>query len=168
MESIPKHVKYAEHFQGECLIHYYNMPSMYIFICAMWNNKECKIMRKDWVTRQTPHNDVVSTRKHGNLFARWMLHTFIRFELESQFFFIFLFQRLSYTVASLIGFYCLCKNEKHTLSVSTGDHVHAARQYMHPHMKQHAEAHVHSLRTEDNTHRSLDGTDTNKHTQLTD
>lgn len=28
------------------------MPNMYIFICATWNNKECKIVRNDRVTRQ--------------------------------------------------------------------------------------------------------------------
>lgn len=52
MESIPQHIKYAEHFQGECLIHYNNMPNMYIFIRATRNSEERKIMREDRVTRQ--------------------------------------------------------------------------------------------------------------------
>lgn len=51
MQCIPEHVKYVEHFQGECLIHYYNLPDINIFICAMWNNKGCKIVRKDRETR---------------------------------------------------------------------------------------------------------------------
>lgn len=45
IESISKHVKYVEHFQEKCLIHNNDMPAMYIFIRATWNNKECKIMR---------------------------------------------------------------------------------------------------------------------------
>lgn len=37
--------------------------------------------------KTTSHNydsDPISTSKHGNLFARWMLHASVRFELESQ------------------------------------------------------------------------------------
>ena len=145
------------------------MPNMYIFICATWNNKECKIMRKDWVTRQHliittmikfPQENMATCLPGGCCTPPWGLslnHKLI----------LFLFHRLSYTVASLIGFYCLCNNENHTFSVSTGDHV------RHPnssclHTWNNMQWHTYTLYAQDNTHRSLGGTDTNKHAQLAD
>lgn len=173
MES--KQVKYVEHFLRECLIHYHNiMLLLYNFIYAAECNKECEIMRKDLVTssisKHNYDNDLVSTKRKKTwqrvcqvdvctLPYVWAWIT------ESV---LFLFRGLSQAVASLIGFCCLCRCENHTLSVSTGDRVQASRQYKPPHMKRHAETHVRSLRTEDNTHRNLDGSDTNKHAQLAD
>lgn len=141
---------------------------MCLFICAMQKKKEHKIMRKSMRNKTTSHNhysDLVSTRKHGNLFARWRLHTSTVWAWVAKWSF-----SCSVTCHTQrpqwLAFIVCVKMTIHTLSVSTGDRVHASRQYMHPHIKQHT--HIHSLHKEDNTHRSLGGNDTNKHAQLTD
>lgn len=83
---------------------------LYIFICATWRNKECKIMRKD--SNKATHNynnHLVSTRK-----LIWLIHAahfFVRPALESRKVSLPLFH-----VASVIGFHCLCDNENRTLS----------------------------------------------------
>ena len=135
-------------------------------------NKEWEIMRKDWgtssISRHNYDNDLVSTKKTWQLVCQVDVCTLPYVWAWIAEGVLFLFRRLSHAVASLIGFCCLCGSENHTLSVSSGDRAQASRQYKPPHMKRHAETRVRSLRTEDNTHRNLDGSDTNKHAQLAD
>lgn len=134
----------------------------------LWNNKE---FRKERKREGRLANETTFHNYDNELTKTWQLVCKVdaaRCSSSSHKMFLFLFRSFSCTLASLIGFYCLCNNVNHTLSVSTGDHVDASRRYMHPHMKRHAETHAQSLRAEDNTHRNLDGSDTNKHAPLAD
>lgn len=105
----PKNVEYMPHFQGECLIHYYNLVD--IFICAIWNSKESEIMRK---SRGTTHLITITRIMFppGNLATCLLtgccaLSSGLSLNQKKKSFSSF-FYKLSYPVASVIGFYCLC------------------------------------------------------------